>query len=101
MMLEHLQRCFDMAVDCNEQNGYEKMLRLELIEVTEADVKYRYYPEDSKEYGVVILGKTTRERDIEEKADGYDMSYAAHALRRLEEYCEKNTFPKEDIVAWG
>ena len=67
------------------------MLRLELIEITEADVKYRYYPEDSKEYGIVI----------EEKADGYDTSYAAHALRRLEEYCEKNTFPKEDIVAWG
>ena len=38
---------------------------------------------------------------MSEKADGYDMSYAAHALRRLEEYCEKNTFPKEDIVAWG
>ena len=56
------------------------MLRLELIEVTEADVKYRYYPEDSKEYGIVIFRKTTRERDIEEKADGYDMSYAAHAL---------------------
>ena len=54
------------------------MLRLELIEVTEADVKYRYYPEDSKEYGIVIFRKTTRERDIEEKADGYDMSYAAH-----------------------
>ena len=77
------------------------MLRLELIEITEADVKYRYYPEDSKEYGIVIVRKTTRERDIEEKADGYDTSYAAHALRRLEEYCEKNTFPKEDIVAWG
>ena len=43
------------------------MLRLELIEVTEANVKYRYYPEDSKEYGVVIFRKTTRERDIEEK----------------------------------
>lgn len=35
------------------------MLRLELIEVTEAIIKYKYYPEDSKEYGVVILRKTT------------------------------------------
>ena len=43
------------------------MLRLELIEVTEVDVKYRYYPEDSKKYGIVIFRKTTRERDIEEK----------------------------------
>lgn len=76
------------------------MLRIELIEVTEEYVKYRFYPEDSKEYGVVIYRKITRERDIEEETDGYSTSYAAHALRRLEEYCEKNTFPKEDIVVW-
>lgn len=77
------------------------MLRLELIEVTETIIKYKYYPEDSKESGVVIFRRTTREREIEEKADGYSTSYAAHALSRLEEYCEKNTFPREDIVAWG
>ena len=57
------------------------------------DVKYRYYPEDSKKYGIVIFRKTTSERDIEENADGYSTSYAAHALRRMEEYFEKNSFP--------
>lgn len=76
------------------------MLRLELIEVTEAIIKYKYYPEDSKKYGVVILRKTTKQRDIEVMASGYSSSYAAHALQRLEEYFQKNVFPKEDIVAW-
>lgn len=77
------------------------MLRLELIDVTETIVKYKYYPEDSKESGVVIFKRSTMERDIEKRAAGYSVSYATHALRRLEEYCEKNFFPKEDIVAWS
>ena len=74
------------------------MLRLELIEITEADVKYRYYPEDSKEYGIVIFRKTTRERDIEEKADGYDTSYAAHASGRI---LRKEHFPERRYCSLG
>ena len=40
------------------------MLRLELVEITDAIVKYKYYPENSKEYGTVIFRRTSRERDI-------------------------------------
>lgn len=76
------------------------MLRLELVEITDAIVKYKYYPENSKEYGTVIFRRTTRERDIENMAAGYCSSYAAHALKRIEEYCQKNYFPEKDIVAW-
>lgn len=63
-------------------------------------VKYKYYPENSKEYGTVIFRRTSRERDIENMAAGYGSSYAAHALKRIEEYCQKNYFPEKDIVAW-
>lgn len=28
------------------------------------------------------------------------LNYAAHAFRRMEEYQNKNEFPKKDIVAW-
>lgn len=38
------------------------MLRLELIEITEADVKYRYYPEDSKEYGGCYFWKNNKRK---------------------------------------
>ena len=72
------------------------MLRLELIEVTEANVKYRYYPEDSKNTVLLFLEKTTREREILKKSGWITVqAMQIHALRRLEEYyCEKNTFPK-------
>ena len=76
------------------------MIRLELIEVTEQDIKYKYYPEDSEEYGIVVLRKISKERDIKKNVSGYSSNYVAHAFRRLEEYCEKNTFPEKDIVAW-
>ena len=29
------------------------MLKLELLSITELDIKYKYYPEDSDEYGIV------------------------------------------------
>lgn len=76
------------------------MLRLELIEVTETLIKYKYYPENSPKYGIVILNRITRERNIARKVEGYILNYAARALRRLEEYNEKNIFPEKDIVAW-
>lgn len=76
------------------------MLKLELLSITELDIRYKYYPEDSDEYGIVTLKKLTKDRNVEKQALGYSLNYAMHAIRRLEEYYEKNSFPEKDIVAW-
>ena len=76
------------------------MLRLELLELTELVVKYKYYPESSKEYGIIILNRLTKERDVEKNISEYNSSYLAHAFRRIEEYITNNKFQEEDLVVW-
>lgn len=76
------------------------MVRIELIELTDNIVRYKFFPEDSKEYGIVALDRQTERRILEKEVKGYLSNYAAHAFRRIEEYQNKNDFAKEDIVAW-
>ena len=60
------------------------MVRIELIELTKEIVRYKYFPEGLEEYGV----------------KDFSPNYAAHALRRIEEYHKKGTFSEKDIIAW-
>lgn len=76
------------------------MVRIELLELTEETVKYKYFPEQSEKHGIVALGRRTGERALEKVAEEYSSNYAAHALCRIEEYQKRGEFPKKDIVAW-
>lgn len=76
------------------------MLRLELLEITEISVKYKYYPESSKEYGIIVVDRISRERSIEKLLPEYGSNYPSHAFRRIEEYLTNNKFQEEDLVAW-
>ena len=53
-----------------------------------------------RERFIITLKKLTKDRNVEKQALGYSLNYAMHAIRRLEEYYEKNSFPEKDIVAW-
>ncbi len=77
------------------------MERLELLEVNEDKVIYKYYPETEKEkFGVVSVNRKTGERKIEKLFEGYGTEYAFHALRRLEHYISKGSFPVSGGTAW-
>lgn len=76
------------------------MVKIELLELTNKIVKYKYVPEEANEYGIVSLNRITGERKIEELVSGYSMNYPAHALHRIEEYQENENFREKDVVAW-
>ena len=76
------------------------MVKIELIKLTEGLAIYRYYPEKSNKGGIVSLDRKTGERRLDEVASGYGTNYAAHALRRIEEYHRNNDFLEKDIIAW-
>lgn len=76
------------------------MVRIELLELTGELARYKFFPENSKEYGVVTLNRKNMERNIEKQLPGYRVTYAAHALKRIEEYQKQGNFLSEDMVAW-
>ena len=57
------------------------MLTLELLEITETMVKYKYYPEALKEYGIIMIDRMSEERKVEKEVTGYGSNYLAHAFR--------------------
>lgn len=71
-----------------------------MLEITETMVKYKYYPEDSKEYGIIMMNRLSMERNVEKEVTGYGRNYLAHAFRRIEEYIKNKNFQEKDIVAW-
>ena len=76
------------------------MLILDLLEITETMVKYKYYPEDSKEYGIIMIDRISKKRKVVKEVTGYGSNYLAHAFRRIEEYIKNENFQEKDIVAW-
>ena len=76
------------------------MVKIERLELTDKIARYRYFPEDSRKCGIVALDRETGERKLETMLEGYGSNYAAHALRRIEEYQKKGEFLKKDVVAW-
>ena len=76
------------------------MLTLELLEITETMVKYKYYPESSKEYGIIMIDRMSEERKVEKEVTGYGSNYLAHAFRRIKEYIKNGNFQEKDVVAW-
>lgn len=76
------------------------MVKIEFLELTENLVRYKYFPEDSNDYGIVSLNRKTKERILEKVLEKYSLKYAAHALYRMEKYLREEKFPEMDIVAW-
>lgn len=77
------------------------MESLELLEVNEDKVIYKYYPEqETEKFGVVSVNRKTGERKFEKLFEKYGTSYAGHACRELERYITNGSFPVKGAVAW-
>ena len=76
------------------------MVKIELMDLTGDIARYKYYPETSKEYGIIVLDRKTGERKQEKSVEEFNSSYAAHAIWRIEEYQETGKFLEKDIIAW-
>lgn len=76
------------------------MVRIELLEMNEDYVRYKFFPEKSEICGIVSLNRKTGEKAIEKTVDGYGSNYAAHAIYRVSEYWEKGEFKEQDLIAW-
>ena len=76
------------------------MVKIKKITVTDLIAKYEYFPEQSDKSGIVTLNRVTNERVFNKLALGYGNNYAAHALRRIEEFQKQGVFLEEDIVIW-
>ena len=74
---------------------------IELIELTDEKVSYRYYPEGKNEYGIVSLMRKTGELIHDVPCLNVLLTYAGHAWRRIEKYQKENNFPKKAMIAWG
>lgn len=70
------------------------------MDLTDNIARYKYYPETSKEYGIVVLNRKTGEIKQEKSVEEFNSSYVAHAIRRIEEYQEIGKFLEKDIIAW-
>ncbi len=78
------------------------MLRYLMISETENEIKYRYYPEDGKESGIVSVNKKTGECSVDEAAyNDRHQRYAMKLLKKMKEFVTDNSFEKNGIVAWS
>ena len=74
---------------------------IELIELTDEKITYKYYPEGKEKFGIVSLMRKNSERVINSLCESDKFkTYAFHALALLEEYHEKDEFPEKDLIAW-
>lgn len=76
------------------------MVRIRKLELTDFVARYEYFPENSDKCGIISLNRATGERVMEKSASGYGNNYAAHALRRIEEFQKEGKFAEEDTVIW-
>lgn len=76
------------------------MERIELMELKDDYVRYKYFPENSEKFGIVAMNRNTGERKLEKTAEDYGTNYAAHAFRRIDEFQKKGEFLHEDMIAW-
>lgn len=77
------------------------MLRLELVDNTQSEVTYNYFPEQKEEYGTVSMKKDTGEFSIIKiSVNDEHRRYLSHAVSRIEKYAIENNFQKKDTVSW-
>jgi hypothetical protein len=78
------------------------LVTIKLIELTDDRVIYEYFPEDNQKHpGKVALDLKTKERlFLKDSTEDFGKRYAAHAIKRIEEYASKKDFKDNDLVAW-
>ena len=76
------------------------MIRLELIQLSNDIIKYKYYPEQSTEYGIVGYDRKNNQPLIEKVVENYGRWYAIHAIPYLESCQKTGKFDPNKIIAW-
>lgn len=75
------------------------MLSLVLKQLNEERVIYEFHPNADIVYGIVELDRKSNVATVKEPLQGSEW-YAAHALNKLEEYGNLNSFPKIETIYW-
>lgn len=78
------------------------MVRMRCVSVDNGVVSYEYMPEfKDAPSGVVSVEIATGERRVVSRSsEDLRGVYAMHALNRIEEMIEDNSFPEEAVSAW-
>ena len=77
------------------------MLLLKLLEESDSEVVYSYFPEKKKYFGIVKINKITGEIiDVQTADNDLHKQYMHHAVSKIISFCEKGDFPKEEMVSW-
>ena len=77
------------------------MLLLKLLEESDSEVVYSYFPEKKKYFGIVKINKITGEIiDVQTADNDLHKRYMHHAVSKIISLCEKGDFPREEMVSW-
>ena len=83
-------------------SGGRSMLTLELLELTEEYVQYKFYPEGKKDnFGIVQVNrKNFTDRFIVKEAIGLSDMYQVMAMFRVGKLVQDGEFPETSACAW-
>lgn len=77
------------------------MLLLKLLEESDSEVVYSYFPEMREYSGTVKINKIIGEViDVQIADNDTHERYMHHAVSKIVSFYEKGNFPKEDVVSW-
>ena len=77
------------------------MLRYELVENTDEYVKYKYYPENQKTFGLVVVSKGNQTIIEQVIASNDELKWCFFKMfKRIKEFIGKIHFEEEGIIAW-
>ena len=77
------------------------MLLLKLLEESDSEVVYSYFPEKRECFGTVKINKITGDViDVQVADNDTHDRYMHHAVSKIVSFYEKGNFPKEDVVSW-
>ena len=78
------------------------MLKYNLINETDKEIIYEYFPEGGKLHGVVSFNKATQECSTVRTADNdKHLRYALKMFKRIRVFARDNNFEKTGYIAWG
>lgn len=83
-------------------SGGKSMLTLELLELTEEYVQYKFYPEGKKDnFGIVQVNrKNFKDRFILKEAVDVSDMYRGMAMVRIDKLVQDGEFPETSACAW-
>lgn len=85
-----------------EAMGVKSMLTLELLELTEEYVQYKFYPEGKKDnFGIVQVNrKNFKNRFVVQEAVDVSDMYQVMAMFRVGKLVQDGEFPETSACAW-